>query len=159
MWVIPYISAETWVCFFWVLLLDPTVCLVITFYSKSINSETHQGVSILYKGFLWLSWSRICLQCGRPGFNPWFGKIPWRRDRLPTPVFWPGEFHRLYSPWGCKESDMTEWLSFGPISGKQYNWWKACFNISQMNEMNIKTQAAIRRDTLEDWDWHIHTTI
>ena len=31
---------------------------------------------------------------------------------LPTPVFWPGEFHGLYSPWGHKESDMTEWLSF-----------------------------------------------
>ena len=28
-----------------------------------------------------------------------------------TPVFWPGEFHGLYSPWGCKESDMTERLS------------------------------------------------
>ena len=24
-------------------------------------------------------------------FNPWVGKIPWRRERLPTPVFWPGE--------------------------------------------------------------------
>ena len=32
---------------------------------------------------------------------------PWRRERLPTPVFWPGEFHGLYSPWGCKESDTT----------------------------------------------------
>ena len=50
------------------------------------------------------------LQCGRPGFDPWVGKIPWRRERLPTPVFWPAEFHGLYSPWGCKESDMTEWL-------------------------------------------------
>ena len=36
---------------------------------------------------------------------------PWRRERLPTPVFWPGEFHGLYSPWGLKESDMTEQLS------------------------------------------------
>ena len=27
---------------------------------------------------LWLSWWRICLQCGRPGFDPWVGKIPWR---------------------------------------------------------------------------------
>ena len=27
------------------------------------------------------------------GFNPWVGKIPWRRKKLPTPVFWPGEFH------------------------------------------------------------------
>ena len=25
---------------------------------------------------LWLSWLRICLQCGKPGFNPWVGKIP-----------------------------------------------------------------------------------
>ena len=38
-----------------------------------------------------------------PGFDPWVGKIPWRRERLPTPVFWPGEFHELYSPWGGKE--------------------------------------------------------
>ena len=35
----------------------------------------------------------------------------WRWERLPTPVFWPGEFNGLYSPWGCKESDMTERLS------------------------------------------------
>ena len=34
-----------------------------------------------------------------------------RRERLPTPVFWPGEFQGLYSPWGCKESDTTERLS------------------------------------------------
>ena len=33
----------------------------------------------------------------RPGFDPWAGKIPWRREWLPTPVFLPGEFHRL----GC----------------------------------------------------------
>ena len=37
---------------------------------------------------------------GRSGFVPWVGKIPWRRERLPTAVFWPGEFHGLYSPWG-----------------------------------------------------------
>ena len=30
---------------------------------------------------------------------------PWRRERLPTPVFWSGGFHGLYSPWGRKESD------------------------------------------------------
>ena len=46
------------------------------------------------------------------GFYPWVGKILWRRERLPTPVFWPGEFHGLYSPWGHKESDMIEQLSF-----------------------------------------------
>ena len=35
----------------------------------------------------------ICLQCGRSGFDLWVGKIPWRRERLPTLVFLPGEFH------------------------------------------------------------------
>ena len=64
----------------------------------------------------WLSWQRICLQCRRPWFNSWLGNIPWKRERLPTPVFWPGEFHGLYSPWGLKESDTTEWLSL------QFNW-------------------------------------
>ena len=32
---------------------------------------------------------------------------PWRKGRLPTPVFWPGEFRGLYSLLGRKESDMT----------------------------------------------------
>ena len=54
---------------------------------------------------------RIHLQCGRAGFDPGVGKILWRRERLPAPVFWPGEFHGLYSPQGSKESDMTEQLS------------------------------------------------
>ena len=64
----------------------------------------------------WLRWWRICMQCRRPGFNPWDGKISWRMEWLPTPVFLPGEFHRQrslagYSPWGCKELDTTEWLT------------------------------------------------
>ena len=54
---------------------------------------------------------RIHLQCGRPSFNPWVGTIPWRWERLPAPVFWLGEFHELYSPWGHKELDTTERLT------------------------------------------------
>ena len=64
------------------------------------------------------SWASLVVQVvknppamRRPGFSLWVGKIPWRRERLPTPVFWPGESHRRYSPWGPKESDTTEWLS------------------------------------------------
>ena len=34
------------------------------------------------------------LQLRGPGFDPWVGKIPWRRAWQTTPVFWPGE-----SPW------------------------------------------------------------
>ena len=46
----------------------------------------------------------------------WVGKIPWRRERVSTPVFWPGESHGLYSPWGHKESDTTEQLSLSLFS-------------------------------------------
>jgi len=58
-----------------------------------------------------------CLQCRRPGFNPWVRKILWRRKWQPTPVLLPGKFHGRrslvgYSPWGRKESDMTEQLHF-----------------------------------------------
>ena len=42
---------------------------------------------------------------------PWVGKIP-RSERLPTPIFRPEKFHGLYSPWGRKELDTTQWLSF-----------------------------------------------
>ena len=63
----------------------------------------------------WLSWYIIHLQYRRPGFDPWVGKILWKRERLPTPVFWSGEFHGLSRPWGCKELDMTEQLSLNDI--------------------------------------------
>ena len=50
------------------------------------------------------------------GLIPWVGKIPWRRKWQPTPVFLLGKSHGQrslagYSPWGHKESDMTEQLS------------------------------------------------
>ena len=48
---------------------------------------------------------------GDMGSIAWIEKIPWRGERLPTPVFRPGEFHGLYSPWGGKESETTERLS------------------------------------------------
>ena len=58
-----------------------------------------------------------CLHCSRPGFDPWVGKIPWRRKWQPTPVFLPGKSHGLrslvgYRPWTCKVWDTTEQLHF-----------------------------------------------
>ena len=49
----------------------------------------------------------------RHRFDPWVGKIPWRRAWQPTLVFLPGEFHGQrslsgYRPSGCKDSGMTE---------------------------------------------------
>ena len=53
---------------------------------------------------------------GDLGLIPGLGRFPWRRGQLPTAVFLPGEFHGQrspvgYSPWGCKESNITERLS------------------------------------------------
>ena len=46
----------------------------------------------------------IRLQCGRPGLDPVVGKIPWRRQRLLTPIFWSGKFHGLQNSMDlCKE--------------------------------------------------------
>jgi len=41
----------------------------------------------------WLRRLTVCLQCGRPRFNPWIWKISWRRKWQPTPVFLPGKSH------------------------------------------------------------------
>ena len=51
------------------------------------------------------------MQCGRPGFKSWVGKIPWRRAWQSTPVLLPGQRSLVgYRPWSCKEADMTEQL-------------------------------------------------
>ena len=54
----------------------------------------------------------LACRCRRHGFDPWVGRISWRRIWQPTPVFLPGKSHGQrslvgYSPWGCTESNMT----------------------------------------------------
>ena len=49
-------------------------------------------------------------------------KDPWRRERLPSPVFWPRELHGLYSPRGGKELDKTEQNSLHFISSLYVNY-------------------------------------
>ena len=78
----------------------------------------------------WLSRYRICLQCGRPGFNPWVGKIPRRRAQQPTPVLLPEESHRQrslvgYSPWGCNESESCSVLSDSLQPHGLYSPWNS----------------------------------
>ena len=59
------------------------------------------SLSLRASGFL-AHQGLIHLQYRRPWFDSWVGKICWRKERLQTPVFWPGEFHGLYRPWGHK---------------------------------------------------------
>ena len=64
----------------------------------------------------WLSRKESACQyrrCRRCGFNPWIGKMPWRREWQPTPVFLPGKCHGQrslagYSPCSHRESDKAE---------------------------------------------------
>ena len=65
-------------------------------------------------------------QCRRHGFDPWVGKIPWRRRWHHAPVSLPGKFHRQRSlvgciPRGCRESDTaapthTHKVPAGPVA-------------------------------------------
>ena len=85
---------------------------LVQFLGQEDPLEKGQTTHSSILGFpLWLIWWRIHLQCWRPGSDLWVGKIPWRRERLPIQVFWPGEFHGLHSPCGHKESDTTKRLS------------------------------------------------
>ena len=71
----------------------------ILFISIRINSKTKQNnkktahmhwkawTSMHYHLPRWCWWWRISLPMRRPRFSPWVGKIPWRREWLPTPVF------------------------------------------------------------------------
>ena len=67
----------------------------------------------------WRSGKESACQCRRlkrHAFDPWVGKISWRRKLQPTPVFLPEEFHAqrslaVCSPWDRKESDTTKQLT------------------------------------------------
>ena len=70
----------------------------------SINFAVFLRISCIYpEGFPGGSDGKsVCLQCGRPGFDPWVGKILWRRQWQPTPVLLPGQSHGRRSLIGYK---------------------------------------------------------
>ena len=89
----------------------------------SLSQEDPHGKGIGYP--LQYSWASLVAQLVKnparweTWFDPWVGKIPWRRERLPTLVFWAREFHGLVdcdSPLSHKESGTTEWLSISLFS-------------------------------------------
>ena len=70
-----------------------------------------------------------CLQCGRPGFSPWVGKIPWRREKLPTPVFWPGEFHGPVHGVAKSQTQLSDFQVFGNLCLFGLLWFTMYFHI------------------------------
>ena len=77
---------------------------------------------------------RICLSCRRPGFDPSFGKIPWRRTWQPTPVLLPGEAPWTKEPGGLQSMGSQR---VGRNWATKYSTW----------EENLPTLDPISRPT------------
>ena len=89
---------------------------LLIFLERDFPKFRFTGESVLVRITLvlllpwWLSWKRIplqCRKCKRCRYNPWVGKIPWRRKWQLTPIFLPGKSHGQgnlagSSPWGHK---------------------------------------------------------
>ena len=56
-------------------------------------------------------WYRICLQCRRHAFDPWVGKIPWRRKWQPSPVYQPV----------LGDARTQRWIKGRPCPGRSHN--------------------------------------
>ena len=67
--------------------------------------------------------AQLVKNVGDLGSVPGLGRSPGEGKGYPTPVFWPREFHGPCSPWGCKESDTTERLTFALIPIRYIDGW------------------------------------
>ena len=93
--------------------------VAIPFSRRSSRLEDQTWVSCIEGGFFTIGEAHANVAPASnvgDSFDPWIRKIPWRRKWLPSPVFLPGKFHGQrslagYSPWGRRESDMTEQLT------------------------------------------------
>ena len=84
----------------------------------------HHGISNWKQEPRWGSLEMLLAAVPRSGFDPWGGKIPWKREWQPTSVIWSEKSHGKrslegYSPWGHQESDTTERLSIHTVPMSQ----------------------------------------
>ena len=107
----------------------------------------------------WLRQERSCVQCRKHWFDPWIGKIPWRRGWHPTPIILPGESPGQkslagYSLWGCKESDTTEWLTLTlPNLPRKimHVYWYVCPQIYNYNNLNDELKLFLKKFINSKW--------
>ena len=88
---------------------DNTERLILCGDSLCIHTHIKKSIHF-YRLPWWLSGKECSCQCRRHAFDPWVGKILWKRKWPPTPEFLPEEYDRQrspvgYGPWGCKYSD------------------------------------------------------
>ena len=99
------------------------IMLIWIFMCKILFEHMFIFCGVYSKGFPDNSTGKkICLQCRRPWFNSWFGKIHWRRDRLPTLVFldFPGGSDGKESACNVGDLDLIPGLGRLPGEGKGY---------------------------------------
>ena len=70
---------------------------------------------------------------GDLGSIPGWGRSPGEGKWQPTPEFWPGEFHGLYSPWSHKESGTNEGLSLSHSPLANYGHYKVLVTLSSLH--------------------------
>ena len=113
--------------------------------NKYLESSKNIFIGYYYWGFPGSSDGKAsAYNAGDPGSIPRSGRFPWRRKWQPTPVLLPGKSHGLrslvgYSPWGCKESDMTERLHFHFITNTRSRQILALFSVTSLPQ---RTQSS-----------------
>ena len=93
-------------------------------------------------------------------FNPWVGKVPWRRERLPTPVFLPGEFYGQRSLAGSQRVRNQNTINFSSTvreterqwrnsAGKRLPTWKYIAHQSAYQELgHVQTHKELKIVTM-----------
>ena len=122
-----------------------------------VGAQGHDWVTkhvfINKPGLPWrLEQQRICLQCrGNPDSIPWGAAVSWGREWQPTAVFLPGESRGQqslvgYSPWGLKESGMTEatYTHIMSIENEDQDW-----DMEKISELS-KTHFSCREYSLKE---------
>ena len=101
---------------------------------------------------------------GDLGLTPGLGRSLGEGKGHPHPVFCPGEFHELFSPWGHKESDTTERLSLS-LFQLQYRNAEIFMKCSVFHEFGLlKTDYTVQkhqsfREKKQLWGWNVENSL
>ena len=142
------------VIFSWRTLIHPSIWY--NWYSLLVKKKKWEILSSNFS--LWASLVARLVKNPPAMQETWFdsrvGRSPGEGKRPPTPVFWPGEFHGLYSPWGRKESDTTEQPSVTSLSPfrPNCNFLKMEINFPKSNAIRLYVNTRnMSMSGLEKW--------
>ena len=98
---------------------------------------------------------------GRPQFNSWVRKIPWRRDRLPTPVFWGFPGGSIGKDSACRAGDLSliPWSGRSPGEGSSYPLQFSGLENSMDRGAWQATTSGVSKNWTQLIDFHFHIEI